>query len=240
MKLGQLEARITGGHDREGGGTGPVVVLLHGFGAPATDLVPLWRQIPTSEDVRFVFPAAPILLDRGLPDEVAGRAFFMVDIPALQAAAAAGDYEALSEREPEGIEQAREKLTSLLDAVEQELGVPSSCIVLGGFSQGAMLACDFALRDPRPLAGLVLMSGTLICRSQWRKLAPARAGLPVVQSHGRADPVLPFELAVELAHLLSSSGLELEFLEFNGGHGIPAGVLERLGPLIARAKGAPA
>ncbi len=237
-KLGPLEARIVGGSDREGGGTGPVVVLLHGFGAPATDLVPLWRQIAADPAVRFVFPAAPIVLEPGLPDDIAGRAFFMVDIVGLQAAAAAGDYAALSEREPEGLDRARAELTLLLDVVEKELAVPSSRILLGGFSQGAMLACDFALRDARPLAGLVLLSGTVICKSTWQRLAPARAGLPVLQSHGRADPILPFELALELGQLLSSAGLPLEFLEFNGGHGIPAGVLDRFAPFMARAFGA--
>src|SRR5580704_2280770 len=45
VKLGDLDARVTGGSDREGGGDGPVVVLLHGFGAPGDDLVPLGRVL---------------------------------------------------------------------------------------------------------------------------------------------------------------------------------------------------
>src|SRR5690606_2105799 len=39
--LGGLTACVTGGTDGKGGGDGPVVVLLHGFGAPGTDLVAL-------------------------------------------------------------------------------------------------------------------------------------------------------------------------------------------------------
>jgi hypothetical protein len=35
-RLGPLEAIVTGGSDRAGGGTGPVVVPLHGFGARPT------------------------------------------------------------------------------------------------------------------------------------------------------------------------------------------------------------
>ncbi|HEV8245728.1 MAG TPA: hypothetical protein VGP93_08165 [Polyangiaceae bacterium] len=237
LRLGELETRIAGGSDREGDGQGPVIVLLHGFGAPATDLVPLWRQIDVPSEVRFVFPAAPIVLDPGLPDEVAGRAFWMIDIAGLQAAALAGRVADLIEREPVGLSEARRALTSVIDAIEGELGVPSDRIVIGGFSQGAMLACDFALRDSRPLAGLVLLSGTLITHSAWRKLAPLRAGLPVLQSHGRADPILPFAVAAALSQLLADAGLELEFLEFNGGHGIPSGVLDRLGPFATRALG---
>ena len=36
LTLGTLRARLCGGTDREGGGTGPVVILMHGFGAPGT------------------------------------------------------------------------------------------------------------------------------------------------------------------------------------------------------------
>jgi phospholipase/carboxylesterase len=234
LRLGELDAHIAGGSDREGGGSGPVVVLLHGFGAPATDLVPLWRQIDAPRDVRFVFPAAPHVLEPGLPDEIAGRAFWPVDIAALQAHAAAGRVHELIEREPEGLADARHALTTLVDALETDLGVPSSAVVIGGFSQGAMLACDFALRDPRPLAGLVILSGTIITMSEWAKRAPSRAGLPVLQSHGRSDPILPFEVALLLHRLLEDAGLDIEFVEFNGGHGVPPSVLDRLASFIAR------
>jgi phospholipase/carboxylesterase len=39
--LGGLKVRLVGGSDGRGGGDGPVVLLLHGFGAPGDDLVPL-------------------------------------------------------------------------------------------------------------------------------------------------------------------------------------------------------
>ena len=55
--LGQLTVHLTGGTDREGGGDGPLVVLLHGFGAPGTDLVPLWRELRAPPGTRFAFPA---------------------------------------------------------------------------------------------------------------------------------------------------------------------------------------
>ena len=41
IQLGGLRTRVTGGTDGKGGGNGPLVVLLHGFGAPGNDLVPL-------------------------------------------------------------------------------------------------------------------------------------------------------------------------------------------------------
>jgi phospholipase/carboxylesterase len=232
--LGGLQAHVTGGSDGQGGGTGPLVILLHGFGASGTDLAPLSAEVPAPRAVRWLFPMAPIVLDPGVPEVAAPRAWWMIDMVELQVAAMTGQISALAERRPAGIDDAREKLISLLDAAEREFGVAQNQVVLGGFSQGAMLATDTVLRSTRPFAGLAILSGTLLARKEWQALAPARSGLPVLQSHGRADPILPFFLAEELRDLLTTSGLSVEWLPFSGGHGIPAPVLSRLQVLIDR------
>jgi phospholipase/carboxylesterase len=120
----------------------------------------------------------------------------------------------------------------LLDDLQEKLGVASERVILGGFSQGAMLATDVVLRDNRPFAGLAILSGTLIAKDEWSALMPARRGLPVVQSHGRADPILPFSAAERLHGMLETAGLQAEFVPFNGGHAIPPPALERLATLI--------
>ncbi len=74
----------------------------------------------------------------------------------------------------------------------------------------------------------------MICHDECLPLMPARRGLPVLQSHGRADPVLPFEIAKRLRAELVSAGLPVEFIALNGGHGIPGGVLDGLTRLIRR------
>jgi phospholipase/carboxylesterase len=112
---------------------------------------------------------------------------------------------------------------------------PGARLVLGGFSQGAMLACDVGLRlEPAP-AALVLFSGSLINAPEWRQLAPRRRGLPVFQSHGREDPILPYGDAERARELLEEAGLEVEFLPFPGGHGIHPLALARAAALVARA-----
>ena len=228
-------ARVAGGTDREGGGDGPVLVLMHGFGAPATDLVPLFRAIQVPPEVRFVFPAAPLLLDANAPDEVAARAWWMIDVGALQDAMLRGEAVEYARRIPPGLKMARLAVSDLMGAVESELSAPPERVVLGGFSQGAILATDLTLRAERPPAGLVILSGAPICLDEWKALAPKRAGLPVLQSHGRADPVLPYEGAEILRDVLEGSRLPLDFVSFNGGHGIPSGVLEKLGPFVVSA-----
>jgi phospholipase/carboxylesterase len=230
MRLADLDVCITGGTDREGAGTGPVVVLMHGFGAPGEDLVSLWRVIEVPRQVRFVFPAAPLA-----PAEFAahgGRAWWPIDTVAMQQAVAAGRTRDRSRELPAGLLEARAQVIALLDAVERNLDVRGEQLVLGGFSQGAMLACDVALQSDRKLAGLVLLSTTLLCRDVWEPRMPARGRLPVFQAHGRSDPLLPYALAVELRDLLRGAGCRVDWVEFNGGHEIPSPVLQALGSFI--------
>ena len=72
------------------------------------------------------------------------------------------------------------------------------------------------------------MSGTLLTADTWAQKADARTGLPVFQSHGRVDPLLPFEGATWLKELLEEAGMPVEFHPFNGAHTIPQDVLESL------------
>jgi phospholipase/carboxylesterase len=230
-RVANLDVVLAGGDDRQGGGNGPMLVLLHGYGAPGDDLVPLARQLVVPSNVRFAFPAAPLALEMG---GSSARAWWELDMVELQRAVMLGDFETLKTRVPAGLSAARGALTELLDVLESEHGARREQLVLGGFSQGAMLATDWTLRAERPPAALVIMSGSLICRDEWLPLMKARAGLPVLQSHGRADPVLSYELAEELRLALTAAGAPVEHVPFSGGHGIPNGVVEALSALIAR------
>src|SRR2546430_3373621 len=109
---GGLRVRIAGGTDREGGGDGPAIVLMHGFGAPGEDLVPLWRVIDAPPGTRFVFPEAPL----ALPGAYAGaRAWWMIDMVRLEQAMMRGETREMSKELPEGLDEAREHVVKLLD-----------------------------------------------------------------------------------------------------------------------------
>lgn len=219
-KLGNLRARVVGGSGGNGGGNGPVVVLLHGFGAPGDDLVSLAGALEVPSGTRFVFPEAPI--DLG-PMYMGGRAWWKIDLEARMRREALGEARDLAEI-PDGLVEARAEVNALLDAVERELRAPPAKIVLGGFSQGAMLSLDVALRSDRAFAGVVLMSGTHIAKEEWAPLFKARAHLPLLMSHGTEDPVLPFKVSSNLRDALVSEGWSVEWIPFRGGHGIPSSV----------------
>jgi phospholipase/carboxylesterase len=235
-QIADLRVRIAGGADRDGGGDGPVVVLLHGFGAPGDDLVSLWRTIAAPAGTRFVFPEAPIDLGDVYGN---GRAWWFIDLEARVRRQAQGmlpDPRAI----PEGLDAARSKMEALLGELAGELGAPPAKIVLGGFSQGAMLSLDVALQAAQSvagLAGLVLMSGTHIAADQWAKRYERLRGVPVFMSHGREDALLPFATADALCGELVSHGVQVEWRPFRGGHGIPGDVLEAVGAFLRRVLG---
>jgi len=230
-RLGGLTVRLTGGSDGDAGGGGPLVVLCHGYGAPGSDLVPLGDWLGQSAPARFAFPEAPLSLGLGFFGD--SRAWWEIDIARLERAIMSGEHRDLSRDVPAGLAAARARLVGALDALPGVLDAPPAPLVIGGFSQGAMLTCDVALRDERPLGGLVLLSGTLLAEEQWLSLMAARAGLRVFQSHGRQDPLLPFSVACRLRDALLEAGLDVTFVEHGGGHEIPENVLEGLAEFLA-------
>jgi phospholipase/carboxylesterase len=214
-----------------------IVVLCHGFGAPGTDLVPIGDELldllPSDHgSVDVVFPAAPLSLDdEGLSG---GRAWWPIDMNELLSAVALGNQRILRDRRPAGMDHARDLLLSLLEELRSRHQLPHDRFVIGGFSQGAMLAVDAALHWNRPPGGLCLWSGTLISEATWRTKAATLRGIPVIQSHGRQDPILLFSAALSLRDFLTEFGANVEFLEFNGPHTIPLEGLRQLANLVAR------
>jgi phospholipase/carboxylesterase len=97
-----------------------------------------------------------------------------------------------------------------------------------------MLSCDVMLQSDRPYAGLVQLSGNLLAQQIWGPLIPKRKGMPVFQSHGMQDEILPYVGAERLRDTLSQSGLAVEWHRFRGGHEIPEPVLQRLGVFLTK------
>lgn len=212
------------------------VVLCHGFGAPGTDLVGLGpeilSQLKTSDGVRFYFPQAPLsMTEMGMPG---GRAWWMLNLELLAMAAEGLLERDMRDESPDGLQSSRELLTATFEMIQAETGLPTEKIVLGGFSQGSMVATDLALQLEELPAALVIYSGTLLCQAEWRKGAEKRGPLTVFQSHGRQDPILPFRFAEDLCQMFSEAGCEIEFLPFDGPHTISQKSLEKTVSLLDR------
>jgi phospholipase/carboxylesterase len=212
-----------------------IVVLCHGFGAPGTDLVPVGPELlnlkPTlAKQIQFVFPAAPLSLDDfGMPG---GRAWWPLDVERVLGAIEQGDLDILRRMHPEGLMTAAKTLGTLVEEVRAQTGLPMSRIVVGGFSQGAMVATELALKLDEKPAALCLWSGSLLCEEVWRPLAPSLKETRILQSHGRHDPILPFQGAVWLREMLADAGNDVDFIDFQGVHTIPFEALQQFADLL--------
>ena len=215
IRLGNLEAVEFPSIDA----TALTVVCLHGYGADMRDLAPLAPEIPVERPVRWIFPNGPEALEWG------GRAWFPIDIAAFEEAQRTGKPRDLSGGEPAGMAESRLELQAFIE----KLGVPWERIVVMGFSQGAMMSVDLAMRAPKAPAGVGILSGTFVDAKAVAALAPKRKGLAFFQSHGSVDPILGFQEALKLEKALKDAGWKGELRRFEGGHGIPPELLPELG-----------
>lgn len=201
---------------------GAFIVLFHGFGADLYDLIPIAGVYRKQPRPTWIFPNGP--LDVPIGPHWTGKAWFPLDIEMLQMAIRDRQFDEISKAFPDGLEKARGYAQSLLE----ELNIPPSKLIIGGFSQGAVLAVDIALHSPHKYAALLILSGTLTKSDEWKKLALLHKGLPFFQSHGIYDPLLPLSKAEELEKLLTGQGLNGHLFAFDGGHEISSSVQHEL------------
>lgn len=222
------------------GGSNPTipVILCHGYGAPGHDLAALsleWidELAELAGSFRFVFPAAPHdLAELGMPD---GRAWWPINMARLAEMAESRSFEELNQLHPPGLEDSRDLLCEAIRDVIDPLAGTRTPLVLGGFSQGAMLTMDAAIRGPlEPPVALLQFSGTLICRDVWDASAERLVTTSVFQSHGTRDPILPYANAEALRDLLMAHGVEVDFYRFDGPHTIDRGAVQRVTTILRR------
>ncbi len=214
LKIGPLEALEAPGQPG-----GPTIICLHGYGASAYDLYPLHHEMQAPPGTRWIFPNGHLKVPIGM--HVYGRAWFPIDIEALEQAQKMGTHRDLSVTTPPGVKDAREKIQELI----AELKIPFSQTILMGFSQGAMLATSITLYAKENPKGLVLMSGALLDGKNWAEKAKAHAGLTFYQSHGEHDEILSIQGGRQLEKVLQDGGLKGKLQTFSGGHDIPLEVL---------------
>ncbi len=221
------------------GGPAPQIaaILCHGYGASGNDLVGISAEWighlgDLASSFRFVFPEAPHTLEElGMPD---GHAWWPINMALLMELFEADRFDQLHNEEPPGIAEATERICQSIAAVKDELGGADVPIVMGGFSQGAMLTMNAALRGSiAPPKLLFQFSSTLVCQPQWQANLSRLNETRVYQSHGTIDPLLPFSSAQTLHEMLRDGGVEIEFHSFLGQHTIDLEAISATAELLA-------
>lgn len=189
------------------------VILLHGLGDTGDGWSGVADQFgPALPHVKFIFPHAP-----KRPITINGGA----KMPGWYDITSLGDIDR-REEDTEGLRESKRYVESLV-AAEEAGGIPSSRVVVAGFSQGGAMAL-LMLRSEKKLAGVVGLSTYLPMRKEPGAISAANAKTPILQCHGDADAVVNYGFGVSTYNALKEMGADVELKTFNGmGHSaVPA------------------
>ena len=204
-----------------GGDGPPSLVLLHGYGSTAGDWLQFEHKLQVPGNGRMVFPQGALRGPNG------SRGWWWLNI---EGHTPRGErFPDFSTATPAGIKVASGLVRTLLDKVPGP-------IVLGGFSQGAMLAAEIAFQTDQNLAALVLLSGTTVSEAAWVERFPGRRRLPIFIAHGRQDSVLPFATMERFQKRIKATGLDVTWFPYDGGHDIPDDVISALNAFLMTLK----
>lgn len=201
------------------------ILWMHGLGATAHDFesVPPELRLPPDFGLRFVFPQAPsqpITINGGLHMPA------WYDIRSLDGSSRAQDLD--------GIRRSEARIAALIER-EEERGIPAHRIVVGGFSQGGAMALHTALRYPRRLAGVMVLSGYLLAPDILEdEASDANRDLPVFQAHGTHDPMVRFAWAEGSRQTLERHGWSVESHQYPMGHQVCLEEIRAIGTWLRR------
>jgi phospholipase/carboxylesterase len=171
----------------------PLVIVMHGIGADANDLVDIAPYL--DHGYRFLFPNAPKPFDMD-----GGMSFGFTWFDGWPA-------------EPESFRESRQLILEFVDQALAQYPTPPGKVILCGFSQGAMMALDTGFHTEKPIAGIVCMSGAL----NEEDLPPFK-NVPVLIVHGTADDRIPVNKARRARAVLEEHGVDTTYHEFPMGH----------------------
>ncbi|MBN9024414.1 MAG: hypothetical protein J0H20_02125 [Rhizobiales bacterium] len=191
-----------------------LLVLLHGVGAMADDLLPVAQMLCATDESR-----ACILL--GGPDPFSGGG------PGRQWFSIVGVTEA--NRGPR-VAEALSSLTPRLAALAAAEGIAPADLALLGFSQGAILTLAMAA------AGQAFGHGIALAGRFGGPVGAATAQSPrLLLSHGADDRVIPIAEGRDAAARFQAAGFDTAFLPLGGlGHSIAREQVDAAVAFLAR------
>jgi phospholipase/carboxylesterase len=170
------------------------LVLLHGRGTSEQDVAPLIDVFDPRERLIGAFPRGPLELPP------IGHHWY----------ATQDDGHA----DPDTFLSTFERLQSWLEGLAARTGVPIERTVLGGFSQGAVMAWALGLGPGRPRpAGILAMSGALPTVPGFALQLENLGGLPVAITHGTQDPLVAVERGQDARDRAVAAGADVVYRE---------------------------
>ena len=181
-----------------------LLVLLHGRGASEHDLFPLLDVLDPERRLLGVTPRAPLALP---PGGAHWYAFYRLGEPD------AGTF-------AQGYALAAEWLDGL--------GFPPQRTVLGGFSQGGMMAYALSLFVGRPRPAALFALSSFVPTVPGFELDLESPLPPIAIGHGTHDEVIGVEWGRGARDLLVGAGADVLYREYPLGHSVDPRFLEEL------------
>eukprot|EP00434_Breviolum_minutum_P000377 symbB.v1.2.000318.t2/scaffold6.1/size569917/21 len=107
----------------------------------------------------------------------------------------------------------------LAELHDLEQALPNSTrLLIGGFSQGAAIALECALKYPKPLAGCIVVAGWArpTVREFLAEGSTSKTQTPFLLCHGEADDMVDVNCSRILKDLLSKKGAEVQLQTYPG------------------------
>lgn len=186
------------------------VIWLHGLGADGNDFAPIVPELRlgNSPAIRFVFPHAtvqPVTINGGM----AMRSWYDILVTDL-----------VRQEDAAGIRQSEAAVRALI-ARENARGIPTSRIVLAGFSQGCAMTLHTGLRLEEKLAGMIGLSGYLPLLDTFAaERHTANAETPIFLAHGTFDPVVALPRAEASLAQLQTFGYDVRWHTYPMQHSV--------------------
>ena len=188
------------------------LVLLHGRGADEHDLFPLLDAIDPERRLLGVTPRGPLSLPPG-----GAHWYALGGLPTPNAATFLPTFAQAS---------------AFLDA----LPVPIERVVLGGFSQGAVMSYALGLGGGRPRpAAIFALSGFFPRVEGFTMDIDRLEGYPVLIAHGSLDPVIPVDFGRDARTILENAGAAVSYHESPIPHTIDPAVVRELQTFVRAA-----
>ncbi|MGZ8708439.1 MAG: alpha/beta hydrolase [Gaiellaceae bacterium] len=186
------------------------LVLLHGRGADEEDLHPLLDLLDPDRTLRGLTPRGPLELPPG------GRHWYRLG--------------GIPTPDPETFWPSFEALSELLDTLAEPL-------VLGGFSQGAVMshALSFGRGPSKRPAALIALSGFMPEVEVLELDLSGLDGFPVALAHGSLDPVIAVDWSRAARDALEAAGASVTYREAPLPHTIDPQVFPDLRRFVAAA-----
>ena len=181
------------------------VIFLHGLGADGFDFKSIFGRSQFNK-IRFILPHAPyqpVSINQGFEM----RAWYDL-------------YDLSLEKDEDELGMQKSSLI-IQKLIEEQisLGIPSEKIIIGGFSQGAVMSFYLGLKYDKKLGGIVALSGYLPLKDKLiSSIKDDLIRIPIFMAHGLYDNVIDIQIADRSFEKLKARFNSANFEKYPMGH----------------------